>query len=146
MDIFSDHPERVARIRRVYFNDNPEPRTVRSARFHGRQLLLTFDDVTDRNAAEDLRGTTVRVSGAQLRPLDDGEFYHYQLIGLSVYLESGEKIGALSEILETGEVDVYIVRDTAGREQLFPALKEVVLEIDPAADRVVIRPQVWEDE
>jgi 16S rRNA processing protein RimM len=129
----------------VYFNDEPDPHPVRSSRFHGRQLLLTFDEINDRDAAEDLRGTTVRVSGSQLRPLPEGEFYHYQLIGLSVYVESGEKIGTLSEIIESGEVDVYVVRNRSGREQLFPALKEVVLDIDPAADRVVVRPQIWED-
>jgi 16S rRNA processing protein RimM len=145
MDVFSDHPDRLAGIRRVYFNDDPNPRPVRSARFHGRQLLLTFAEINDRDAAEDLRGTTVRVSGSQLPPLEDGAFYHYQLIGLSVYLESGEKLGTLSEIIESGEVDIYVVRERSGREQLFPALKDVVLDIDPAADRVVVRPQVWED-
>ena len=42
-------------------------------------------------------------------------------------------------------LDIYIVRDADKREHLFPALKEVVLEIDPAADRMVVRPQVWDE-
>ena len=146
MDVFSNNPERLTELRRVYFNDDPNPQRVTGARFHARQLLLTFPDVTDRTAAEELRGTVVRVSGSQLRQLDEGEFYHYQIIGLSVYDEAGNQLGNLAEIIEAGEVDVYVVRDRAGKEQLFPALKEVVLEIDPAADRIVVRPQEWEEE
>jgi 16S rRNA processing protein RimM len=146
MEIYSDAPDRLLDLRRVYFNDDPTPHRLSGVRLHGRQALLTFPDITDRDAAAALRGTIVRISGSQARPLEEGGFYHYQLIGLSVYLESGEALGTLTDILEAGEVDVYVVRDSAGREQLFPALNDVVLEIDPLADRVVVRPQVWDEE
>lgn len=146
MDIYSDDPARIAKLRRVYFDDDPTPRQLAGVRLHSRQALLRFPDITTREEAEALRGTTVRVSGSQLRQLEPDEYFHYQLIGLSVYLESGEKIGTLAEIIESGEVDVYVVRDEGGREQLFPALKSVVLEIDPQADRVVVRPQEWDEE
>lgn len=146
MDVYSDDPTRLAKLRRVYFDDDLTPVPVAGIRLHGRQALLRFAGVTTRDEAEALRGTIVRVAGSQLRRLAPDEFFHYQLIGLSVYLESGEKIGTLSEIIESGEVDVYVVRDSHGHEQLFPALKSVVLEIDPQADRVVVRPQEWEEE
>lgn len=146
MDVYSDEPERLTKMRRVYFDDDPTPHPVAGIRLHGRQALLRFTDITTRDAADALRGTIVRIAGSQLRRLAADELFHYQLIGLSVYLESGEKIGTLSEIIEAGEVDVYVVRDERGREQLFPALKSVVLDIDPEADRVVVRPQEWEEE
>jgi 16S rRNA processing protein RimM len=145
LEIHSDHPERLKQLRRVYFDDDPTPRRLRAVRLHGSQALLTFPDITDRDTAQALRGTLVRISGSQARPLEDGEFFHYQLIGLSVYDEAGQLLGKLEEILEAGEVDIYIVRDADKREHLFPALKEVVLEIDPAADRMVVRPQVWDE-
>ncbi|MCO5177993.1 MAG: ribosome maturation factor RimM [Thermomicrobiales bacterium] len=146
MDVYSDDPERLRKLRRVYFDDDPTARQLSGIRLHGRQALLRFPDVTTRDAAEALRGTIVRVSGSQLRQLDPDELFHYQLIGLAAFLESGEPIGTLTEIIESGEVDVYVVRDEQGHEQLFPALKSVVLDVDPAANRVVVRPQVWEDE
>ena len=145
MEIHSDRPERLKQLRRVYFNDDPTPRRLRSVRLHANQALLTFPDITDRDTAQALRGTLVRISGSQARPLEEGEFYHYQLLGLSVYDEAGQLLGKLEEILESGEVDIYVVRNEDKREQLFPALKEVVLEIDPTADRVVVRPQVWDE-
>jgi 16S rRNA processing protein RimM len=118
---------------------------LRGARLHSGQALLSLEGVTDRDAAEALRGSVVRISGSQARPLEEGEFYHYQLIGLQAVTEDGAELGELKEIIEAGEVDVYVVRDDAGNEHLFPALHDVVLEIDPGAKRLVVRPQKWDD-
>ena len=146
MEIFTDDPDHLLNLRRVYFDDDPTPRRLSGVRFHARQALLTFPEITDRDAADALRGTVVRIAGTQARPPEEGEFYHYQLIGLAVEDESGVPLGTLTEILEAGEVDTYVVRDDAGHEHLFPALKEVVLDINPAENRVVVRPLVWETE
>jgi len=146
MEIFTDDPDHLLDLRRVYFNDDPTPHRLTGVRFHARQALLTFPDITDRDTAEALRGTIIRISGSQARPPEEGEFYHYQLIGLSVYNEAGTQLGKLTEILEAGEVDTYVVRDESGAEHLFPALKDVVLDINPAEDRVIVRPLVWEDD
>jgi len=145
MEIFSDDPERIKDLRRVYFNDDPTPQRLTSVRFHARQALLTFPDISDRDTAETLRGTIIRISGTQARPLPEGEFYLYQLIGLTVFDEADTELGKLTDIIEAGEVDVYVVRSADGGEQLFPALKNVVLEIDPASRRMVVRPQEWVD-
>lgn len=144
MEILTDDPDHLLDLRRVYFDDDPTPRRLSGVRFHSRQALLTFPEITDRDAADALRGTVVRIAGSQAKPPEEGEYYHYQLIGLSVYDETGTPLGRLVEILEAGEVDTYVVRDEAGREHLFPALKDVVLDINPAEDRVVVRPLVWE--
>lgn len=146
MVILTDDPDHLLELRRVYFDDDPTPRRVSNIRFHARQALLTFPDITDRDAADALRGTVVRISGSQAKPPAEGEFYHYQLIGLSVFDEAGTPLGKLIEILETGEVDTYVVRSEAGDEQLFPALKDVVLDINPHEDRVIVRPLTWEDD
>jgi 16S rRNA processing protein RimM len=145
MDVYSDRPEEIPKLRRIYFDNDPTPHVIARPRGNERQAILKISGVDDRDAAEALRGTIVRVKGNQLAPREDGSFYHYQLVGLSVYLEDGTSIGKLAEVLETGEVDVYVVRDASGREQLFPALADVVLEIDPVADRVVVRPLEYED-
>jgi 16S rRNA processing protein RimM len=144
MEIHSHFPERLTSLRRVYFDEDPTPQPVTSVRLHGNQALLTFPGVTDRDAAAQLRGTVVRIAGSQAKPLEEGEFFHYQLIGLNVVDEDGRPQGRLADILEAGEVDIYVVRDDSGREQLFPALRDVVLDIDPQAGRIVVRPQEWE--
>lgn len=146
MDILTDRPERIADLRRVYFDDDPTPVPLAAVRSMPKQMLLKFPHINDRDAAAALRGTIVRVAGNQLPPLEDDVFYHYQLIDLDVFDEAGTPLGKLAQILSAGEVDVYVVRDQQGKEQLFPALKDVVIEIDIAAGRAVVRPPEWDDE
>jgi 16S rRNA processing protein RimM len=146
MEIHTHFPERLLELRRVFFNDDPTPRRVSGVRFHGNQALLRFPEVNDRDSAAAMRGTVIRIAGSQAKPLEEGEFYHYQLIGLAVFDEAGQPLGTLTDILESGEVDVYVVRDVQGREHLFPALRDVVLEVDPQANRVVVRPQTWDED
>jgi 16S rRNA processing protein RimM len=62
--------------------------------------------------------------------LEQGEYYHHQLLGLEVIDENGKPLGLLSSILETGANDVYVVRDQTGAEILVPAIDSVVLDID----------------
>ena len=113
--------------------------------FRSLRAVLKLEGVDTRDDAEALRGVIVRIRADQLKTRDEDSFYHYQLIGLSVFQEDGTPIGTLAEIIETGEVDVYVVRNENSRDQLFPALKDVVLEINPAANRVVVRPLEYED-
>lgn len=145
MDIYSDRPEEIPRLRRIYLNDDPTPRAIGQPRGTERQVILKIGGVESRDEAEALRGSVVRVKGNQLSPREEGSFYHYQILGLRVLLEDGTDIGTVQEILETGEVDVYVVRDERGSEQLFPALADVVLDINPGNGTMLVRQLIYED-
>ncbi len=68
---------------------------------------------------------------------EEGEYFHYELLGLKVRTVEGEDLGEVAEILETGSNDVYVVRGAAG-EILVPALSKVVREIDIASGLMVV--------
>ena len=70
--------------------------------------------------------------------LEEGEYFHYQLIGMQVRTEEGEELGELQEILETGSNDVYIIRD-GSKELLIPATEQVVLDVDVAGNAMLVR-------
>jgi 16S rRNA processing protein RimM len=107
---------------------------------HGRNLLLmTLDDVADRDAAEALRGTRVLVRAADLPPVEEGEFYHYELLGFAVETTDGRTLGTIADTRATGLNDVWIVRD-GEREYLIPVIADVVRTIDRDARRVLIDP------
>jgi 16S rRNA processing protein RimM len=139
----TDRPEKMGDLRRVYLDGSETP--VRIARLriggNGREAILKLEGTNDRNAAELLRGSIVRIRGDQLPPPEEGSFFHYQIIGLLAEDEAGKPLGEVTEIIEAGEVDVYVVTAADGSQQLFPALADVVLTIDPPARRMVIRPQ-----
>lgn len=100
--------------------------------------LLWLDGITARSHAVPLAGQYLAASPDDAAALEEGEYFHYQLIGLQVHTEEGENLGELREILETGSNDVYIVRGDGG-ELLIPATAQVVLEVDVAAGSMTVR-------
>ena len=120
------------------------PLTITDGRVHSGRLLLTFEGVLDRSAAELLRGVLLvaDVDPAE-RPEDPDEFYDHQLVGLDVETVEGTRVGAVAEVLHLPGQDVLAVRradadDTA--EVLVPFVSEMVPVVDLAAGRVVIDP------
>lgn len=113
--------------------------TLKAAQPHGRVWLAQLEEIQDREAAKALSGADVLLPETMLPPLDEGEYYHYQLIGLSVEKLDGSFVGTITGIMETGSHDVYVTRDR-DQEFLIPAVEEVIREIDLAGRRVVIDP------
>jgi 16S rRNA processing protein RimM len=117
------------------------PRTIASARLQAPHVLLRFADVEDRDSAETLRGKEVTIRQEDAVHLPKGQFYWHQVIGLSVIDATTQELyGRVTEILETGANDVYVVRTPSNREVLIPAIKDVVKDIDPAQGRMAIEP------
>jgi 16S rRNA processing protein RimM len=96
---------------------------------HG--LLLTFEGIADRTAAEARKGKLLEVPETESPDLADGAYYRHQIVGLRVTDTAGGDLGRIEEILETGANDVFVVRDGSG-ETLIPALDSIVKHIDVA--------------
>lgn len=146
MRLATDQPDHLRSLRRIWLNKEAEPRRIASLRMHGPMALITLDGVRTPEEGAKLRGSTVRIAGEDARPLEPGEFFIYQVIGIDVLAEDGTRIGQVADYVQTGANDVVVVRDDAGKEQLFPNLPEVILELDPAGRRMVVRPlRYWDD-
>jgi 16S rRNA processing protein RimM len=111
---------------------------VRQARLFKGQGLLELEGIDDRDAAEFWRDARIYVPAVSVAPLDEGEYYYRQIVGLSVITEQGETLGHVTEILPTGANDVYVVQGANG-EILLPAIKEVIREIDLHTGTVLVR-------
>jgi len=123
----------------------PEPRRIlESRRAHG-VLLLRLEGVESREEAEALRGRPLRIPRARLPELPPGEFYLGDLPGLRVWTqEEGQAEPAYLGVLDRVEVaagqELWHIVTPGGREALFPAVGELVRELDPKAGRTVICP------
>jgi 16S rRNA processing protein RimM len=118
----------------------PETLTVRATRWHQSRLLVIFEEVTDRNAAEAVRGLVlaVEVDLAEM-PEDPEEFYDHQLMGLAVVTADGRAVGELAGVVHGSAQDLLSVRAADdGREILVPFVRELVPEIDLEGGRVVV--------
>ncbi|MCU0588439.1 MAG: ribosome maturation factor RimM [Syntrophobacteraceae bacterium] len=113
--------------------------TLEAIQPHGRTWLVRFREIHDRESARAMAGREILLPELMLPPLEDGEYYHYQLVGLSVETMDGNRVGAVAGIIETGSHDVYVIRD-GEREVLVPAIDDVIREVDLAGRRMVIDP------
>lgn len=114
-------------------------RTIRDARQTGPSTaLVRLEGINGRGQAAELTGKYLSALPDEDTTLDEGEFFHYQLIGMQVRAEDGELLGELQEILETGSNDVYIVRGSGG-EILIPAIEHVVLDVNVSAGVMLVR-------
>ncbi len=140
MQIWTHFPEHIQDLSSIFLDDETQPVRLRHVRISRGLAVLSLQGVTSREAADELKGKVVRIDREQAIPLEEGEYYHFELIGLDVFTEEGDRIGSLVEIIETGANDVYVVRDDEGKETLFPALNDVVPEIDLEHRKMTVRP------
>lgn len=113
---------------------------IESAKWHSGRLLLHFEGIVDRTAAEGLRNTILEVErDPDARPEDPEEFYDHQLIGLDVITVEGVPVGVVSEVLHLPAQDVLSVAMESG-EVLIPFVTAVVPDVDLAARRIVVDP------
>lgn len=94
-------------------------------------LILSFNGVDSIEDAQILTGSLVHVKRTDLTKLEDNEYYQEDIIGIQVYNESGELIGTLDSVFETGSNDVYVVK-RGKKEILIPAISQVIKEVDIA--------------
>lgn len=138
VDILTEDPTRFQRLKTVYVGPQFAPYRLEGARLHKSSLRLKLTGCDDRIAAEALRNLLVQVAMEDALPLQEGELWVHQILGLEVWTTDRERLGVVREVLETGANDVYLVRDRDGREVLIPALKDVVLEIDLDAGQMLV--------
>jgi 16S rRNA processing protein RimM len=117
----------------------PATLTVRATRWHQSRLLVTFEEVRDRTAAESLRGVllAVEIDPSQV-PEDPEEFYDHQLVGLRVVTTDGTEIGELAEVVHGTAQDLRSVKGIDGREILVPFVAQLVPEVDLEGGHVVV--------
>lgn len=121
------------------------PLTIESVRPHttgGRlRLIVGFEDVLDRDAADGLRGVALQVDSPDLGGDREADEYHDQeLVGLVAEDESGERLGDVVRVEHAPASDLLVLRRPDGRECLVPFVRAIVPEVDLPAGRVVLTP------
>ena len=132
----TDFTERFASMKEVMVGD--ELLHIESCKYHKQYVLLKFREYPIRENAMRLTGKLLTVDRSEAAPLAEGEYYTFDIIGLTVYDVKGKELGRVENVLRTGSNDVYQARRLDGGELLIPALKAVVKEIDIAGGRMVI--------
>ncbi|KGF48304.1 16S rRNA processing protein RimM [Veillonella montpellierensis DNF00314] len=114
-----------------------------SARFHKQFVLITLDEIVDRNAAELISKKDIQITREQLVPLEEGRYYIFDMIGLSVYNKEGVLLGTVSDVLQPGANDVYVVTKPGEPDLLLAAIDGVIIDIDMNNRTMIVDPPEW---
>jgi 16S rRNA processing protein RimM len=119
--------------------NRPAALTVRSTRWHQSRLLVRFEEVDDRTAAEGLRGLVLVTSvDAAEAPEDPEEFYDHQLVGLRVTTTEGEPVGEVTQVVHGAGQDLLVVQTADGGEVLVPFVSQLVPVVDVPGGRIEV--------
>jgi 16S rRNA processing protein RimM len=139
----TDDPSRFVRVRECVLwdaaRDQREPRRIIAARPSGEGVLVALAGCTTPEAAQALAGRLIALPEAEALPPPPGAFYPWQIEGAAVVTEDGREVGRMAGIQQGAAQDLWIVRE-GEREHLIPAVAEIVVDVDVAGRRVVIRP------
>ncbi len=137
----TDSPDTRYRIGASFETDDDPPRslTIGSIRPHNDGLLVSFEEVADRDRAEALRGTTLLIGNADRRELDDDEFWEEDLVGLSVVDAGGSALGVVSGVvLAAAQHRLIVSADDSVVE--VPFVAAIVTDVDLDQGVVVVDP------
>jgi 16S rRNA processing protein RimM len=130
VDVYTDFPERLKLNVILFAGPKLVPLTICRRRVHKDGLLLAFTGYTTPEQVGGFRNQILYSKAAEAAALPAGEYYHHELLGMTVVDESGRLLGVLTEIIRTGANDVYVVTDENQHELLLPAISEVILNVD----------------
>lgn len=131
----TDFEGRFDDLKEVFVGGNL--RQIESVVHIGDEICIKFKGIDSRESAKTLTNKILTVPRSQAAPLDDGEFYTFDIIGCEVF-DGEKKIGVVTEVLKTGSNDVFQIETADGKEILIPALKSVVQDIDIAEKKIFV--------
>lgn len=132
--------ERFAKGQDLYLQRSGEPLklTVETARQHKGFILVKFVGYDNINDVQAFRDHELMVSEEDQQPLEDGQYYYHQIIGLTVKTVDGDSIGTIKEILSPGANDVWVVQLAGKKDLLLPVIDDVVKDVDLDAGEVTV--------
>lgn len=111
---------------------------VASHRTHKNFNLLSFEGYPTINDVEPFKEGYLKIAEHDLGDLEEGAFYHHEILGCQVFSVEGEEIGEVTEILETGANDVWEVTPAKGKKHYIPYIEDVVKDVDIDEKKITI--------
>ena len=136
----TDDPERFRDLKQVFLDTGKEylPLKITGVRFFKNQVILKFKEFQDINEVERYRGRDLLITRDQAVPLEENENFITDLIDLEVFDDTEQRLGILTDVLQTGANDVYVVEREGEKELLIPAIPQCRKSVDVGAGIMVV--------
>ncbi len=136
LKLFADSAESLAR--HSHLSVGGRQVAVRDVKDGGTTAIARFEGISDRSGAEALRGQLVEIDRDKLPPLEDGEYYHADLVGLPCFDEDGQTVGVVAAVENFGAGDLIEVQRPDGKRSLIP-FRELIARLEN--DRIILDPE-----
>ena len=136
----TDDARRFKKLKTVILDIRPEPvlLNIENVKFFKNMVILKFKEFNNINEVEKYKGRDLLIRRDQAVKLGPDEKLIIDLVGLSVVTDEGEDFGTLKDVMKTGANDVYVIEGRDGKEYLFPAIKQCVLNVDLEAQTITV--------
>lgn len=135
----TDFPDRFNTIKKAFIDDKEI--NIISTRYQNNFVVMKVKGVNSREEVARYTNKLLKINRSDVPPLNEGEYYSFDIIGLKVINQDDVVLGEIIEILKTGSNDVYITKTLEGKQLLIPALKKVVTEINIEDDFMKV---IWD--
>ena len=137
---FTDNVERFEELKKVYIVNKKQRLEVEieNVKYHKNMVLLKFKGLEKIEDVEIYKNYYIEIDRKDGKPLEEGEYYIVDLIGLDVYSDEGTHLGKVDDIYNTGSNDIYVVKDELGKQILLPYIDEVVKEINLESHKIIV--------
>ena len=137
---FTNDIERFDELRKVYIvnRKNRKEVEIENVKYHKNMVLLKFKGLDKIEDVEIFKNCYLEIDRKDGKPLEEGEYYIIDLIGLDVYTDVGTHLGKVDDIYNTGSNDIYVVKDELGKQILLPYIDDVIKEINLESHKIIV--------
>ena len=142
VEVRTDEPElRFAKGSKLSIKESNNQLTVLSSRWHQEKMLVKFEEITDRDRANEIKGKTltIKIDPNSIETKKD-QYYEFQLAGLKVIDKNDKTLGKIKEVITNLAQDLLVVETVDKREVLVPFVKQIVTNVDLDKKQVIMDP------
>ena len=136
----TDDPDRFRKLKQVILDTGREQKSleIEGVKFFKQFVILKFKDIDNINDIEKYKGKSLYVTREHAVKLKKDEYFIADLIGIQVVSDEGEELGTISDVLQTGANDVYVVSKDGAKDLLIPAIHACIQNVDVAAGQMEV--------
>lgn len=137
---YVDDITRFDNLKEVYISTKKQETKLKieEIKYQKDMVLAKFKGIETVEQAEELRNAYVKIDRKDAIELEEGQYFIADLLGIDVFLDTGEKLGILDDIFNNGSTDIYVVKNELGKQFLLPYIDEVIKNIDLENEKITV--------
>ena len=137
---YVDDISRFDDLKNVYIKSKKQETKleIEEVKYQKNMVLIKFKGIETVEQAESLRNAYLEIERSDAIPLDEGQYFIADLLGLPVFVDTGDKLGILDDIFNNGSTDIYVVKNELGKQFLLPYIDDVIKDIDLENGKIIV--------